>query len=88
VLSVTVPVAVFVVALYTLYSLLLRERDPFHLGLLAGSAAILVLTVVLATAGVSVAICLLVLTLVPAVTIVGYDETIGHRRLADALERL
>ena len=45
------------------------------------------LAVVLAAAGVSVAICLLVLVLAPAVTIVGY-ETVGHRHVADALERL
>ena len=84
VLSVTIPVAIYVLAIYGLYSLALREHDPFHLGLLAGSAALLVLTVVLAAAGVSVAICLLVLTLVPAVTIVGY-ETVGHRHVARAL---
>jgi low temperature requirement protein LtrA len=87
VLSVTIPVAIYVLAIYGLYSLLLREHDPFHLGLLAGSAALLVLTVVLAAADVSVAICLLVLTLVPAVTIVGY-ETVGHRHVARALRRL
>ncbi|HEY6889189.1 MAG TPA: low temperature requirement protein A [Solirubrobacter sp.] len=87
VLSVTIPVAIYVLAVYGLYSLLLREHDPFHLGLLAGSAALLVLTVVLAAADVSVAICLLVLTLVPTVTIVGY-ETVGHRHVARALRRL
>jgi low temperature requirement protein LtrA len=87
VLSVTVPVSIFVAALFALYSLLMRAHDPFHLGLLAGSAAIFVLTVLLATAGVSVSVCLLVLTLAPAVTIVGY-ETLGHRHVADALERL
>ena len=43
--------------------------------------------VVLAVAGVSVAVCLLVLVLVPAVTVVGY-ETLGHRHIAEALERL
>jgi low temperature requirement protein LtrA len=87
VLSVTIPVAIYVLAVFVLYSLLLRVRDRFHIGLLAGSAAIFVLTVLLATAGVSVAICLLVLTLAPAVTIVGY-ETVGHRHVDDAVERL
>jgi hypothetical protein len=87
VLSVTVPVAIFVLAVFALYSLLLRVHDRFHIGLLAGSAAIFALTVLLAAAGVSVAICLLVLTLAPAVTIVGY-ETVGHRHVDDALERL
>ena len=45
------------------------------------------LSVVLAAAGASVAVCLLVLTLAPAVTVVGY-ETLGHRHMADALEQL
>ena len=35
----------------------------------------------------SVAVCLVVLALAPAVTVVGY-ETLGHRHMADALERL
>jgi low temperature requirement protein LtrA len=87
VLSVVIPVAIFVFTLYGLYSLLLREADPFHIGLLAGTAAVLLLVVVLVTAGVSVSICLLVLALAPAVTVVGY-ETVGHRHMAAALERL
>ena len=45
------------------------------------------LAVALAAAGVSMAICLIVLTCAPAVTVVGY-ETVGHRHVADALERL
>jgi low temperature requirement protein LtrA len=87
VLSVAIPVAIYVVAFYYLYSLLTRARDPLHLGLIAGSAAVLVLAVALAAAGVSVTICLLVLMLAPAVTVVGY-ETIGHRHMAAALEQL
>jgi low temperature requirement protein LtrA len=87
VLSVAVPVAVYVATTYALYSALVRTLDPFHLGLIAGTAAILVLTVVLAAAGASVPACLLVLTLAPLVTVVGY-ETLGHRHVAAALERL
>jgi len=87
VLSVTIPLAIYIATTYGLYSVLMRERDPFHLALLAGTAAILVLTVALATAGVDMAICLVVLTLAPAVTVVGY-ETVGHRHITDALERL
>jgi low temperature requirement protein LtrA len=87
VLSVAIPVAVYVLILYGLYSLLMRERDPFHIGLMVGTALVLLLAVVLATAGASVTICLLVLMLAPIVTIVGY-ETLGHRHVAAALERL
>jgi low temperature requirement protein LtrA len=87
VLSVAVPLAVFVLMLYAIWTELMRWKDPFHLSLLLGTAAVLVLAVVLAEAGVSMAWCLIVLALAPAVTVVGY-ETLGHRHMAAALERL
>jgi low temperature requirement protein LtrA len=87
VLSVAVPVSVFVLALFGLYTALMRQRDPFHLALLVGTAAVLVLAVVLAEAGVSMAVCLVVLALAPVVTVVGF-ETIGHRHQRAALARL
>jgi low temperature requirement protein LtrA len=87
VLSVAVPFAVFAAVFYALYSLLMRTRDPFHLGLLAGTAALVALSVVLAAVGAGVAVSLLVLALAPAVTVVGY-ETLGHRHMSDALQRL
>jgi low temperature requirement protein LtrA len=87
VLSVAIPLALYIALTYGLYAVLMRERDPFHLALLAGTAAVLFLTVALAAAGVSMAVCLVVLTAAPAVTVVGY-ETVGHRHMADALERL
>jgi low temperature requirement protein LtrA len=87
VLSVAIPVAIYVAVYYTLYSLLLRARDPFHLGLVAATAAVVVLAVVLAAAGASITVCPLVLMLAPLVTVVGY-ETLGHRHMAAAVERL
>jgi low temperature requirement protein LtrA len=87
VLSVAVPFAVFAAVFYALYSLLMRTRDPFHLGLLAATAAVIGLSVALAAAGAGVAVSLLVLALAPAVTVVGY-ETLGHRHMSDALQRL
>jgi low temperature requirement protein LtrA len=84
VLTVVVPVAAFVLAVFGLYAGFMRHRDPFHLLLLAGTAAVLVLAVVCAELGLSVSWCLVVVMLAPAVTVVGY-ETIGHRHLADAL---
>jgi hypothetical protein len=44
-------------------------------------------SVLLAAAGVTMGICLLVLVLAPAVTVVGY-ETLRHRQMADALQQL
>jgi low temperature requirement protein LtrA len=86
VLSVAIPVGVFVLTVYALHTWLVREADPFHLGLLAGTAAVLVAAVWLAAAGVPMAWCLLVVTLAPAVTVVGY-EAVGHRHLAAILNR-
>ncbi len=87
VLSVVIPVAIFALVFYGLYSALFRARDPFHLWLLAGMSLLLAAAVVLAAAGVGVPICLLVVALAPVVTIVGY-ETLGHRHMADAVGRL
>ena len=86
VVTVVGPVAVFTISLYAIYTALLRQADPFHLGLLAATAVILVAAVLLAEAGTDMAVCLLVVVLAPAVTVVGY-ETIGHRHLRTALER-
>src|SRR5262249_11718034 len=87
VLSVAIPFGLYSAVFYFLYSLLMRTRDPFHLALLTGRAALLVLSVALAAVGVTVAVCLLVLALAPVVTVVGY-ERVGHRHIAEALERL
>jgi low temperature requirement protein LtrA len=86
-LSVAIPVALFAVTLFAMYSLLFHERDPFHLGLLAGTGGVLLVSVLLAAVGVSMSICLLVLVLAPAVTVVG-QETLGHQHITDALQRL
>lgn len=87
VLSTAIPFAIFIVTLYALYASFTRHADPFHLAVLAGTAAVLLLSVALAALGVSVAACLLVLMFAPVVTVVGY-ETVGHRHLAEALEQL
>ncbi len=86
VLTVAIPVAVFMFAFLALYTYLVHAGDPFHIGLLAGTAAMLVLAVLLASAGVPMAVCLVVLMLAPLVIVIGY-ETIGHRHMAIALER-
>ena len=47
-LSTAIRVAVYMLALYGLYLGFTPHADPFHLSLLAGSAAVLTLSVVLA----------------------------------------
>jgi low temperature requirement protein LtrA len=85
-LTVVVPVAVFSVALFTLYSLLLREFDPFHIGLFLGSLVPLAVSVWAVAAGASIGTGIVIAALSPVVVVVGY-ETVGHRHQAAALER-
>jgi len=87
VLSTAIPLAVYIATLYLLYATFTHHADPFHLGLLAATAAVLVLSVALAALGASIATCLVVLMFAPIVTVVGY-ETVGHRHVRDALERM
>jgi hypothetical protein len=86
VLTVAVPVIVYVASIYAVYDQLTRTFDPFHLLLLAGSALVVLASVVLAAAGVPLVWCLVVLALTPWVTVVGY-ETLGHRHQSEILAR-
>lgn len=84
--TVVVPVAIFMVGLFTLYSLLLMQFDGFHVLLFAGAVLMLVAAVVAVEAGASMGTGIVVTALAPVVVIVGY-ETIGHRHQAAALAR-
>ena len=84
VLTVAVPVAVFLGLIYGLYYYLVRRFDPFHVWLLIATAAVVAAAVVAALSGVSVAACLVILMFAPAVTVVGY-EVRGYRHQAQAL---
>jgi hypothetical protein len=86
VMTVAVPVGVFAFALFALYAYLVQSGDPFRIALLAGTVAVLALAVLLASVGLPMAVCLVVLMLAPLVTVVGY-ETVGHRHLDAALSR-
>jgi hypothetical protein len=87
VLSVAVPVAAVILALFAIWTAMIGERDPFHGALLTSTGAVLLLSVLLAAAGVSMAICLVVVACTPVVTVIDY-EAIGHRHLTDAPARL
>jgi low temperature requirement protein LtrA len=86
VLAVAVPVLVFVVADYVLFWVLLRSFDPLHSWLVGGAVLTLAAAVVAVALGAPTAWALLLVMLAPAVTVVGY-ETVGHRHLAQMLER-
>jgi low temperature requirement protein LtrA len=85
--STAIPFSIYTVALYAIYARFTRHHDPFHLAQLAGTAAVVALSVALAALGVGVATCLVVLMFAPVVTVVGY-ETVGHRHVAEALRRM
>jgi len=84
VLTVAIPVSIYIVTAYAIYWVFLRQRDSFHFLLLAATAAVIVLAVVCAELGASSSWCLIVVMLAPAVTVVGF-ETKGHRHLTAAL---
>ncbi len=84
VLSVALPVGAFLGLTYALYYYLVRRFKAFQLWLLLGTVAVVAVTVTAALSGVSMARCLVVLALAPAVTVVGY-EVLGYRHLANVL---
>jgi low temperature requirement protein LtrA len=86
-LTTAIPVAVYVLGIFLLYTYLSRTVDPFHFLLIGLSAALLGASVAMAAAGVSIEWCLLVLALVPWVTVIGY-ETVGHRHNARVIDEL
>ncbi|OBB01152.1 hypothetical protein A5662_13985 [Mycobacteriaceae bacterium 1482268.1] len=84
VLSVAIPVGVYIAAVYLLYSWLVRARDAFHLLLGALTALVLVAAVFFVARGMSMANALLLVTLAPAVSVVGY-ELRGYRHAQEAV---
>jgi ABC-type thiamin/hydroxymethylpyrimidine transport system permease subunit len=80
VLSVVVPLFVFCVVYFGLYSVLFRAVDGLHVALACIMVAILALGVALAAAGWALGWCLLVVMLSPFVVAVCY-EAFGYRHV-------
>ncbi len=87
VLSLALPVGLYLVMVYLLHTLLLSAADSFHLLLISLTLAVLLAAVLLSVAGAAIAVCLLVLMLAPFVTVIGY-ETVGHRHQQGMLDDL
>ena len=85
--TVAVPLAIYFVMLFVLYMQISRTFDPFHVVLFAITMAILVGSLLMASAGVDLFWCLLVMAASPWVTVVGY-ETVGHRHNQLVLDSL
>ena len=87
VLTVAVPVAVYVVSVYALNYQLSRVFAPLYLLLLVGTALVVGISIAMAAAGTPMAWCLAVLALAPWVSVVAY-ETFGYRYGERMLEPL
>jgi low temperature requirement protein LtrA len=83
-LAVAIPVSVYLTSIYLLYYYLIRRLDQLHLWIFGLTAAVATLAILAAVAGVDMAVCLVILTLAPVATVVGY-ETFGHRYQAAAI---
>jgi low temperature requirement protein LtrA len=84
VLSVAIPLAAFLGSMFALYFYLVRRFGLFDLSLALGTAAAIAVAVVAGWSGMSTPWCLVLLTLAPIVSVVGY-EGLGYRRHADGL---
>ncbi|BDX31170.1 membrane protein [Mycobacterium antarcticum] len=78
VLAVVIPVGVYIALIFVLYGLMVGGWDAVHLLLAVLTAGVLVGAVVAAAAGVPMTACLLIVTLAPVVSVVGF-EVLGHR---------
>lgn len=86
VLSVAIPVGVYITAMFVIYSMLVGAFDAFHTGLLVAAGAVLAAAVVMAAADIPVAPCLLVVTAAPMVIVAGF-ELVGHRHAREIVAR-
>lgn len=87
VLSLALPTGLYLLMVYLLHTLLLSAADRFPLLLIGLTLAVLAAAALLSAAGVSVAVCLLVVMPAPYVTVIGY-ETIGYRHQQRMLDEV
>jgi hypothetical protein len=72
-LCVAIPLSAFLGSIYALYYFLVRRHDPLHKWLLLAASAIIAAAVIASLAGISIAVCLVILMVGPAVTVAGYE---------------
>jgi low temperature requirement protein LtrA len=82
VLAVAIPVVCFLGLLHALYYFLVRQIRTLDAWLLIMSNGVAVVAVIAASAGLSLAACLVILTLAPTVTVVAF-EVLGYRHIAN-----
>jgi len=86
VLSVVIPVGIFLVSLYATYSYLIAEFDRVHIWLLSCTTVVVAAAIAASMFGVPMPLCLIIIVFAPAVTIISY-EVIGHQHQSEALAR-
>lgn len=90
VVSVALPVGIFVALVFGGYAVLLRSsgaHDLFHAGLAVGTLTVLAAATGIVALGAPVMLGILVASLAPAVTIAGYEWR-GHRHLQGEVAQL
>ena len=87
ILTIAVPLLVLWIALFALYSIVVRTFDPFHVPIFAASVLALVAACAAVALGASVTVGVTIMVLSPAVIIVAF-ETVAYRHEQLAIERL
>lgn len=85
--SIVIPVGIYFAMLVTMYAVVMRRFQPFYFGLVAVALLALVAAQLMANAGVSFAVCVLVASLAPIVIVVG-QEIRGHQLTLEHIEGL
>ncbi|WP_106297501.1 low temperature requirement protein A [Knoellia remsis] len=83
-LTMAVPLALFMVVVYALWHFLMPGRDPVHWLLLGLMLVVLAVSVAMPALGASLGWSIVVLMVVPWITVVGY-ETVGVRKIDEHL---
>ncbi|MBB4185463.1 low temperature requirement protein A [Sinorhizobium terangae] len=86
VMTVAVPVAVYIGLIYAMYVYLVRAMERRHVWQFCATVLVLAASVGAAMAGIDMAVCLIILMFAPVITVIGYERA-GHRHKARALER-
>ncbi len=87
ILTIAVPLLVLWIAIFLLYSLVMRTFDPFHVPIFAVSVLALVAACAAVAFGASVTVGVTIMVLSPAVIIVAF-ETVAYRHEQLAIDRL
>ena len=86
VLTVATPVGIYLLCIFALYIYTVRSIDIFHVLWVCACLAVLIGAVLLAGAGVYMAVCLMIVMLAPVVVLIGF-EFVGHQRAESAIHR-